>query len=339
MIAYVCNNYAKTYDGIGDYAQKIYPRLQRALGERLQLYTFLCPKTNIVKRIFEGQTYATFKRLYKDVQAGAIRTVIIEYPFVAVNPRFLSLVKKMKTRYGVNIVLSLHEYSRVARFRQKIIEKLVGYSDIVLVTQDCDKHPLQTLFPVKKFYLRGIPSNIEGECLPCADKRGYVYFGLVNSAKAFEEMIGAWKRVQAQLQEDLYVVTSTPLDATDWEKYRIRYLYDRSGGEVAEIFTKTKFCILPIKPFVAENNTTLKTALQFSNVVIGKFAPEMQGLGGVEIQEYTISGIADALLESAGLEWETVLSMMQTNYNRGSGYGIDATVAVYVQTLQNDLLV
>lgn len=72
----------------------------------------------------------------------------------------------------------------------------------------------------------------------------------------------------------LIIVTSSEIDIIDGDGIEIRK--NLSNEDITKIMLEATFSILPIKPNICYNNTTLKTATLFGTIPIGKFSDEIK---------------------------------------------------------------
>ena len=275
-VALICSNYGSSKDGIGDYSKNIVDRLSLKNDVIIRVYSADIINYNIIRRIISLAMSRQIVKFIKDLKKEKYDLVDIEYPFTEWNPLivlfFLKLAKACKC-YNTKVVVSVHEYIRVNKLRKKVIEYLVKKSDKVLVTDDYTKNKL--FYLNNNIYIRGIPSNIQPTSdIDCENKdnKMFLFFGLVNKSKAFDEMIDGWKMFHNKFNEyKLYIVSSSNLSIIDYDKYNIIYKKNLPSNKVAELMNLSTYCILPIKPNVNYNNATLKTACLFSCIPIGVF--------------------------------------------------------------------
>lgn len=278
----ICSNFGSYKDGIGDYSKKITEKLLEKDDIEITTISTNITGFNKIQRMLSLNMSKNFFKACKEVKTKKIDIVNIEYPFTEWNPiivfAFNNLAKRCK-KNNVKLVLSLHEYTRVNRLRKKVIEYMVKKSDIVLVTENDIKEKLSYLN--SNIYIRNIPSNIplKNRAINIKHKNlnQYVFFGLINKSKAFDEMIEGWKKFQKEHKEaDLILMSASEINILMPEKHNILIKRNLSEDEIADIMQNAGFCILPIKPNVGYINATLKTAILFECIPIGIFCNEIR---------------------------------------------------------------
>lgn len=302
----ICSNYGSYKDGIGAYSKKIVEAIQKEMPD-IEITTLSTDITNLNKfeRVISLAMSKNIMQAYKKIKKEKINVVNIEYPFTEWNPLiiipYVILARKCNKK-NTKLVVSLHEYDRVNPLRKKIIKFIVKRAHTILVTEEKIKEQLSSI--KSNIYIRDIPSNIpitQEVDLNCKDINQYVFFGLVNKSKAFEEMIEGWKSFQKENNNcKLIIITSSEIEIEDIEKYNICIKRNLSDKEIEEIMIKTGYCILPIKPDISFNNATLKTASLFSCIPIGKFNDNLRKRYKflVNMREYTVEEFYKTLLET-----------------------------------------
>lgn len=306
----ICSNYGSYKDGIGNYSKNMIEQMKKNKAD-IEFYICSSDTTHLNKfgKIFSLKMTKNILNAIKKISQEKIDIVNIEYPFMEWNP-IISLVYKILVKKcaqkKVKLVLSLHEYTRVNFFRKKIIEFMVKKADIVLVTQEDIKERLSSIN--KDIYIRNIPSNIPLNIDVRFDDKNmkqYIFFGLINKSKAFSEMIDGWKKFQCKNEEcELIIITSSDISIADCEQYNINIRKNLSEQEIGKIMAKAGYCILPIKPDVGYNNTTLKTATLFGCIPIGKFNKEIENEYKffINMIDYTKNDFLQALTYTIGME-------------------------------------
>lgn len=291
-ILQICNNYGDTRDGVGDYAKQI----AEAIGNRAAVTTITAscsPSLSLVKRLISPAMTNAFGRAIAEIESGkSIDVVIVEYPFVDCNPSFiipfLKLRKLLITQQSP-LVISIHEYRRVNRLRQMTIRFIAKRADALLVTND---EMLRDLHPYcQKIYIRTIPSNIPGY-YDGSPKSGFVYFGLVNKAKAFDSLLSAWDIANTK-DSVLRVLSATDVTERLAGKQNVLYMHNAPSKEVAHQISASICCVLPILPEVDSKNATFVTAISMGCICIGKFTDEFKSLPFViNLEDYSPESIA-----------------------------------------------
>lgn len=291
-IGVICNNYGKSYDGIGSYSKAIYEDNFKYTD--VKVYSADC-KTDIsfLKKILNYGMTSQINRISKDIKSGNdwFDAIVIEYPFAEWNPviflafRRLSIVAR---KAGIKVITSVHEYERVNKLRKIIIEYLCNISDAILVSNQEMGEALSRFCP--KYFERMIPTSIYSDKLEFnAQKKrtSYVFFGLVGKAKAFEEMLEGWDLFNSKGDNTLYILSGTKLGNMDNHK-GIKYIYDLPDEQILDIMDRCSFCVVPIKPYIDEKNTTFKTGCLNGCVCMGHFEQRYTGLKFiVEMKDYS----------------------------------------------------
>jgi glycosyltransferase involved in cell wall biosynthesis len=323
-IASISNNYGKTFDGVGDFArvQNInYPKDINAT-----VYSAECTyEASTLKRFFSiGMIQAIYK-VIRDLKYSDYDVVMVEYPFVEWNPMILipltMLSKRIKKR-GF-FVLSLHEYNRVNYLRKKVIEKICKLSDLVFVSDEnieeavkqyCKRTKIRQI-PTNLYNDRAIHENIEKK------ENIYVYFGLVNSSKAFDEMLEAWDIFNREGDKKLYILSGTPLGDIERKHKGIEYIYNGSDYEIITKMREAQVCFLPVKPYVDSKNTTFKTASISGCICVGAFCDEYKKLDYVvNIENYNPKSIISALEKISNLSECEILKRIESAIEFGKKY-------------------
>ncbi len=275
----IVNNYGKEYDGIGAYSQAISSHFSNKIIKRI--YTGYCVESDkvISKLTILGMTKAILGAIK---ELDDLDMILMEYPFVEWNPLIVPIYYHMASRLKTSnkkLVLSLHEYSRVNALRKIVIRKLLKKADIVLVSDEGMKIDISQY--ANNIYVRNIPTNITGN-LEHKDiekaKNNFVYFGLINKAKAFYEMLEAWDEFNSKGKYRLNILTGTKLDWDDSKHRNVKYIYRADNDEVFRIMSESMFNIVPVKPEVDMKNATFKTGCLAGCISIGKFCEQLSQL-------------------------------------------------------------
>lgn len=330
--AVVCNNFGSTDDGIGNYAAVMKEALEGHTS--MLIFSARCPQqTSAIKKLVNfGMTRAILK-LACSPYLNRLDAVIIEYPFVEQNPCFLLAVKRLSKkleRLKKPLILSLHEYRRCNPLRQLVIRRLARLSDVMLVTDEGDAQGLADCCGV--YYLRSIPSNI-APLHSTKARANFLFFGLVNKAKAFGELLQAWSEAQIE-GEVLQIATATEIEDQIVGIEGIRYYHNQPEEVIAGLMSEAKFCILPIKPEVDCRNTTFIGAISSGCICIGKFSDELAKLPFlIDIQDYSVESIVQALRHAAAMPAHVAEEMSQLGCEYSKRFSLDAVAEQYGLTL------
>lgn len=282
-ITLISNNYGKKYDGIGKFAKAIFSKFPN-YGCNVVVNTAELNHPNFFQKLLDFKMINVIITLISNIKKNQVRTqaIIIEYPFIDCNIFLIFVIKKLSNlckKKKIPIVLSLHEYDRVNFIRKYIIRYLIKKSDILFVTND---EILRSLSHKPSLvYLRQIPSNV-----PCniscnqnikKNLDEFVFFGLINKTKAFDEMISGWKKFflsEKNANLKLHIISASIMNEkviNSFEKYNIIFHYNLPDDETNKLLNNCAFGILPIKPYIDEKNSTFKTMLFNFIFCIGKF--------------------------------------------------------------------
>lgn len=289
-IASVANNYGKSHDGVGAYAG--------AQGEELSkyadvsVYTSECryEESKLRKFICMGMT----KQLFKVArECKNYDVIIIDYLFVEWNPLILlpiSILNRRRKKNGCKLVISLHEYNRVKSLRKKMIKSICSKADLVFVADETLKKSIQAFS--RRVAIRPIPSNIYNKAIIEShvhkDRNSFIYFGLINKAKAFAEMLEAWDLFNAEEKYKLYVASGSNVQGLEKHK-NVVYKYNLSENEILELMMRCTVSIVPVIPEVDMKNTTFKTSCITGCLSVGKFCAEFSNLSfTIPMQDYNV---------------------------------------------------
>lgn len=274
MLIYVmANNYGVNSDGIGKYASNFIETLVKEKKDvNFEIFTANTYAFSKIHRIFSLKMSYCVDKLIRKIKKRKPDLVLVEYPFVEENPLFLLKYRKLCKickKNNIKVSLSLHEYSRVHKMKQYYIRKLVKNANFILMTNDGDRKKL--IEYNSDIYIRRIPTSINYEIKDKIQKQNnlFVYFGLINSSKAFDEMIKAWKQFNKNNQYILEILTASNIKLENSKDIKIfKNLCDE---DIAKHLMKAKYSILPIKPCVYINNSSFISSAKYGCICIGKF--------------------------------------------------------------------
>ena len=101
----------------------------------------------------------------------------------------------------------------------------------------------------------------------------FIYFGLINSSKAFNEMLKGWSIFNKNGNYKLEILTASNITIETTNDVSI--FKNLPDSEIAKHLTAAKYSILPIKPCVYINNSSFITSAQFGCICIGHFDSKM----------------------------------------------------------------
>ncbi len=319
-IAIIANNYGENYDGIGAFSKVVTSLFTDKVT--FDVFTSKCnEKESKVKRITTlGMTRLIImctKRI------SDYKAILLEYPFVEWNPliifAFSRLAKEAKLK-NIKLYLSIHEYARVNKLRQMVIRSLVRKSDLVFVSNTQMKHDLQPIN--SRIVLRGIPTNIYGEATKKSvdSLRKYVFFGLINGTKAFEEMLEGWDRFNTDGTNILYVLSSSNLTGIERHK-EVIYIKNADNSTIFKYMNGSMFSLLPIKPLIDEKNATFKTGAIAGCICIGKFCDSYKNEDFIlNMQNYTSEDFYRVLCDSKKIEYKKACEMSEKSLLFGEAF-------------------
>lgn len=321
----IANNYGKPYDGVGAYAEAVSSRYCDSI--HLGLFTGDCrPDTPPIKRITNLGMHKAFGRAMQYCRSTNVDYAIVEYPFVEWNPVVIRDMEELSCvlhAHTGKLVLSVHEYERLNPIRKKVVELLAERSDGLLVTSNDTGEALSSFCSTYK--VRAIPSNIDvpDRASTVGVRSGFVYFGIVNKAKAFKEMLTAWDSISTH-DGELSVITASELG--DIEAYHNDLLYYKGLGdeEIVQIMTSSVCCVLPILPVVDGKNTTFATAARCGCLCIGRFCQEYAELPfTICVDDYTPAALAEAFSRVSALSPDEISRMSDDAFEYGKRFSAD----------------
>jgi hypothetical protein len=275
-VALIANNYNQTYDGIGAFATAVSKNFSDRID--LKVYSSSCSENDSAFRRIStmGMTKAIYQASMELSKKGA---VLLDYPFVEWNPciifSYLYLRRMCRSRQA-KLFLSLHEYSRVNALRKAVIRIFARNADCVFVSNDTLAQEIRPF--AKKIRYRSIPTNISGYTEAGKhDKHTFVYFGLVNKTKAFNEMLSGWDVFNAAGEYTLNVLTGSRLSGLEKHK-NVNYLFHLQDSEILKTMEDAAYCIIPVRPEIDMKNGTFKTGALAGCICIGKFSEEYKQL-------------------------------------------------------------
>lgn len=304
----IVNNYDQTYDGIGAFATVVSKKFSERIA--LRVYSSNCSGNESVFRRFTtmGMTKA-INQVSREL--GENEAVLLDYPFVEWNPciifSYLHLKRMCRIRHS-KLFLSLHEYSRVNALRKVVIRIFARNADCVFVSNEI---LAQEILPfAKSIRYRSIPTNISGYTKTGShDKHTFVYFGLVNKAKAFDEMLAGWDIFNSAGEYTLNVLTGSRLFGLDKHK-NVNYLFNLQDADILKIMCDAAYCIIPVRPEIDMKNATFKTGALAGCVCIGKFSKEYSQMPFViAMKDYRPADFVEAFQNVSALDLGKIREM------------------------------
>ncbi|WP_026523795.1 glycosyltransferase [Butyrivibrio sp. MB2005] len=323
-IAVVCNNYGKSYDGIGSYSKVIYEDSIKNFD--VKIYSSDCKTDlNAFGKMSEFGMVKQVRQLAKDIKHGnKYDAIVIEYPFAEWNPLILYSffsISQIAKKNSIKIITSVHEYGRLNTLRKFVIEYLCSISDAIFVSNQEMGESIKRFCPY--YFERAIPTNIYSDNLEfniAKKKNKYVYFGLVGKTKAFDEMIEGWDRFNKGGDNTLYILSGSKIENID-NHLGIQYFYDCPPKKIIEIMSECAFCVVPIRPFIDEKNATFKTGCLAGCICIGKFDEKYRGLDFVvNMNNYSPEEFEDVFELSKKISDDDLEKRQKMAYEYGKQY-------------------
>ena len=190
-----------------------------------------------------------------------------------------------------------------------------------------------------KMYHRTIPNHIVRPSLEKnIDKTKYTYFGLINRAKAFQEMIDAWNEFNKEGKYQLDVITCSDYSQWDNEQNKnISFHFDLPGDEVASILYKSAFTLIPVIPNIGLNNSSFMSGIQCGCVPIGIFNETVLHNNFIINQiDYSLDNYLSVLESTQELDDMTLKTMSDDAMKFGSPYTVENTVSMMLSAFRND---
>ena len=335
----IANNYGKSYDGVGAYAEAVSSHYCDSI--RFRFFTGDCrPDVSPVKRIFNTGMHKAFSCAVQYCRSTKVDYAIVEYPFVEWNPvvvRDMEELSSVLHAFAGKLVLSVHEYERLNPIRKKVVELLAERSDSLLVTSKETGEALARFCGIYK--VRVIPSNIDvpGMVSTVGERTGFVYFGIVNKAKAFDEMLTAWDSISTH-DGELSVITASDLGDIETHHNDLRYYKGLDDEEIVNIMTSCVCCVLPILPVVDGKNTTFATAVRCGCLCIGRFCQEYAELPfTICVDDYSPAALAEAFVRVSMLSSSDISRMRDDAFEYGKRFSADGVACDITRWLEGAL--
>lgn len=181
--------------------------------------------------------------------------------------------------------------------------------------------------------------SLSNKKIDIADKQKvFIYFGLINKSKAFNEMLEAWNRFNQKRKSILKIITSSDIYFSDIPK-NVEVYKNLSDDEVINVFDESQYVILPIVPEVSPLNATFKTASLFGCISIGRFIDEFtEKTFIININSYDKDTFSDGLIKAFDLDKSERIKMSKEAIEFGQKYSPQKTAEKIVTSI-NKLLV
>lgn len=266
-------------DGIGKHARIVCEEMNRRDGVEATLISGNTVGFSKLGMITSREMNRAFSDARHLVETECYDYVVVEYPFSEYNPWIVMDFRRLKRachKNGCQLALSMHEYDRVNCLRKMVVRNFLRNADFAYVSETRYLEKLKWLNP--NLYLRVIPNHIPllGRTKDLRTKNHFVYFGLVNKSKAFDEMIRAWNLFNRNGECRLNIVTATDIEFHEREHRNIKLFRGPNDEEVADIMWKSMFSIIPVTPEVGLNNSSFISAIQCGCIPIGRFSEKLR---------------------------------------------------------------
>lgn len=338
-IAYIVNNFDKTYDGVGVFGAKMHTFFPDWIDDTI--YSSACPQDSKMNKIFTlGMTKCLF-RAYLDVKRKRYDMCLMEYPFYEWQPLILAayiMMVRAARRTNTKVVISLHEYLRGHWLRRMVTRQLCKRADAVIVTDQAMAESVRGF--THKTFLRPIPINVyDGDTFQASvkrDRNSFVFFGIVSpKTKAFDELLEAWDAFNAEGKYQLSIISVTDLGNIENEHKGIRYYHDIGDAEVIRIHRESTFCLLPIKPQIDMRSGTFKACCMCGCIGIGKFPEGIECRSFViPVESYEREVFSAAMRDAVGMPQEKITEMSQMAAEWGEKYTPENTATLVADHLR-----
>jgi len=327
-IIIIANNIEGDSDGIGKHARIVAEEMNTRDGINARIFTGTTTSFGVLKRVVSLEMHKAFRHAIDYIKNNKVNTVIVEYPFNEFNSIVIAdykMLKRVCSNTGTKLALSMHEYDRVKPLRKLVITSFLRESDLVFVSEP---HYQETLKKYNKnIYLRTIPNHIPEVNGIEKDRNRFAFFGMVNKAKAFNEMIEAWKIFNVDNKYTLDIVTGTDIEIENSDQYGINLYIKEEDKRVAKILSRDAYAFCPIKPNVSFNNSSFVSGCQCGCVPIGVFNKELSNIDfAIRMNSYFVQDFIEAASESVLLSDNTYMEYSQNAREFGMRFTIKSTV-------------
>lgn len=338
-ILIIANNIVGNYDGIGKHARIVGHEME-VLGYQVDYCTGSTWNKSKIGQIFSCQMSIAYLKAVKLILSNRIDYVDIEYPFKEYNPLviFFHLLLWMVTRIkGTKISFSMHEYDRVKFLRRRIIDVFLLLSDLVFISEK--KYFKELKQYAYKMRVRIIPShgityfpNLKDFSNPIH----YCYFGLVNRAKAFDEMLEAWKKFNKEGKYFLEIVSISDLRNIDFSKYpNVTFHYNLNDTDSGKVLSKCEFALIPVLPNIGFNNSSFVSSIQCGCIPLGKFNADLTGLNFlVNMKSYEPEYFSNILESTQKLSQVELKQMMDNALKFGQNFSVKKTAIMMIDAFE-----
>lgn len=332
----IANNIEGNIDGIGKHARMLSGEFKR-MGHCVSLLSSTSGFNRFLSFITLSMSLVFLKAFYRVIREK-YDYVIIEYPFKEHNPLiiiFHVMLYMAAHMSNTKIAFSMHEYDRVNFLRRKVIDVFLAFSDLIFVSEE--KYLTKFSNIAKKIRIRTIPNHIV--CAKYNKKyspQSFCYFGLVNPSKAFKEMLEAWEIFNLERNCTLEIMSSTDLDGWNLSQYKgVKYYYNLSGDEIADIMYKCSFSIVPVVPNIGYNNSSFVSSIQCGCVPIGVFSSALSDKDFIiNIKNYNLDTFSSALNHAINISESHFETMSAACREFGKNFSLEKTAQQMISAFE-----
>ena len=217
---------------------------------------------------------------------------------------------------------------------------MAKYCDVILVTSENIKEFFEKTKPT---FIRPIPSNIEIGDFKKQYNKQFVYFGLINKSKAFDEMIKGWKLFKNgdNNGSKLLIVTSSKVNMLEEElkKYNIELLIGADNADVASKLIESSFAVLPIIPSIGPGNGSCWSSLEAGNIPVGIFGSDnsFSEVKYIGLENYEPNSFAKAFYNCSTIDEATFYKYSSINERIGKDRKKNTYGVVFEQCVLDNL--
>lgn len=324
-------------DGIGKHARLVYEEMKkRPEIEKVELLGGSTIGFSKPQMVFSKVMSSVFSKVEKRVSDEHFDYVIIEYPFAEYNPTIIFSYHKLKEichKHGVKLLLSMHEYDRVNILRREVVKNFIKNSDAVYVSEPYYLDKLKLLN--SQLFLRTIPNHVPVVKREKHGKNGFVYFGLINHSKAFQEMLDAWDVFNKEGKYNLSILTATDAFVDLSKHQNVELFQDLPDKEASDRMWGSDYSIVPVVPSIGFNNSSFISTIQCGCIPIGHFNQSLINEPFViNTEDYSSYKLSEALNRAVSLRLKEKSNMQDQAFEFGKKFTIESTVTMMLDGMK-----
>ena len=331
----IANNIDGNVDGIGKHARIVGHEMNNQ-GISVDYVTGSTWKKTHFQLFFSFEMTKAYLKAMLKILSEKFDYVNVEYPFREYNPLILimHILLWTITRFvSTKVSFSMHEHDRVKKLRRLIIDCMLPFSDIIFISEEKYKNSL--IKYAHKMYLRIIPSHgikFYPDEKDFKSHNRYCYFGLVNSSKAFKEMLAAWDVFNKEGEFYLDIVSITDLRNLNLERHKgVKFYYNLSDADSGKILSRCIFSIIPVLPNIGYNNSSFVSTIQCGCIPIGIFNRDLEYESFVlNMNSYSLSDFVKTLRASQIIVDLKEKSKSARNFGRQ--FSVERTAEMMIKT-------